>query len=286
MDAASELLKLAQEKFGKLTAAEKKLFRTAATGELADYSPRSKKPIDPANAAKWGPSRVLLADRIAWLCTDKQASQLITHRGIRIKGSRVDEELDLEAARIPFPLYFEQCKFTVDINLRHAQVGALYMMNSHCGPIFADGLQSDGNVFLRDGFRADGEVRLLGATVAGNLECDNSQFINRGGKALSADGLNVAGGVLLRNGFKAEGEVRLPEAAIGGNLDCIAGQFVNKDRKALFADGLKVDGNVFLRDGFKAEGEVHLLGATIGGNLDCVGGNSSTKIGKPSPATD
>ena len=67
MAAASELLKLAEKKFGKLTMAEKKLFRAAAEGEIADYSPRSKKPIDPTNAAKWGPSRFLLADRIAWL---------------------------------------------------------------------------------------------------------------------------------------------------------------------------------------------------------------------------
>ena len=67
MNAASELLKLAEEKFGKLTAAEKKLFRATAEGKIADYSPKSKKPIDPANAAKWGPTRVLLADRISWL---------------------------------------------------------------------------------------------------------------------------------------------------------------------------------------------------------------------------
>ena len=77
MDVASELVKLAEGKFGKLTVAEKKLFRAAAKGEIAHYSPRSKKPIDPANAAKWGPTRVLLADRIRWLCTE--AAQLVEH---------------------------------------------------------------------------------------------------------------------------------------------------------------------------------------------------------------
>ena len=269
MDVASELITLAEGKFGKLTVAEKKLFRAAAKGEMADYSSRSKKPIGPAKAAKWGPSRVLLAGRIAWLCTDKQAEKLVTHRGIRITGARIDEEFDLEAAKVAFPLYFEQCKFTADINLRHTQVAALYMIGTYVGRIFADALKSNGNVSLRDGFKAEGEVRLLGARVNGNLECDNSQFINLGGKALSADGLNVVGSILLRNGFKAQGEVGLREAAVGGGLECDNGQFTNQGGKALSADGIKVDGPVFLCDGFKVQGEVRLIGATVGGDLNC-----------------
>jgi len=87
MDAASDLLKLAKEKFGELTEAEEKLFRATANGEMVDYSSRSKKAINPANAAKWGPSHVLCADRIAWLCTDKRASQFVTHRGLEVKGA-------------------------------------------------------------------------------------------------------------------------------------------------------------------------------------------------------
>ncbi|MEA3225647.1 MAG: hypothetical protein U9Q07_06815, partial [Planctomycetota bacterium] len=143
MDAASELLKLAEEKFGKLTAAEKKLFRAAAEGEIADYSPRSKKPIDPANAAKWGPTRVLLAYRIKWLCTNKQVSQLVAHRGIQIKGARVDEAFELEHAKVPFPLDFEQCKFTAAINFRHAEIAGLNMSGTHVGLLSADGLKAD-----------------------------------------------------------------------------------------------------------------------------------------------
>ena len=218
MDAAVELLKLAQEKFGKLTPAEKKLFRASARGEMADYSPRSKKPIDPANAAKWGPSRVLLADRIAWLCTDKQAAQLVTHRGIRIEGSRIDEELDLEAAKVLFPLRFKQCKFTTHINLQQAQIVALYMPGTHTGPVSADGLKVKGSIFLRDGFKAEGKVRMPGATVGGSISCVNGQFINNGGKALVADRVKVAGSVFLRNGFRAEGSVSFVAATIYGRF--------------------------------------------------------------------
>ena len=214
MDAASELLKLAEKKFGKLTAAEKKLFRAAGAGEIADYSPRSKKPIDPANAAKWGPSRVLLADRIAWLCTDKEVSQFVTHHGIRIKGARIDEEFILLFAKVPFPLYFERCKFTEHIDLRHAQIPALNMYGTYTGPISGDGLKADGYVCLRSGFKAEGEVRLLGATVGGNVECDSGQFINKDAYALNADGLKVEGNVFLRSRFRAQGAVSLFGASI------------------------------------------------------------------------
>jgi len=280
MDAASELIKLAEKKFGKLTVAEKKLFRAAAKGEMADYSPRSKKPIDPAHAAKWGPSRVLLADRIAWLCTDKQALQLVAHRGIRITGARVDDELDISYGKIRFPLWFEQSRFMADINLRHAQIATLCMPGTHTGLILADGLKVAGSIFLRDGFRAKSEVRLRGAAVGGDLDCSKGQFINKDGDAFSADGSKVAGGVYFSDGFESHGEVRLLGAVIGGAVDCSDGHFLNKDRKAFSADRLKVDGSVSFCKGFKAEGEVRLRGATVGGNLVCEEGQFINQGGR------
>src|SRR5439155_573020 len=71
------------------------------------------------------------------------------------------------------------------------------------------------SVYLRDGFKAEGEVRLLGATIGGDLVCDGAQFSNPNGDALSADGVQIKGSAFLRNGFKAEGEVRLFGATIG-----------------------------------------------------------------------
>ncbi len=280
MGAASELLKLAEKKFGKLTPAEKKLFRRTAEGEIADYSPKSKKPIEPANAAKWGPSRVLLADRIAWLCTDKQAAQLVTHRGILIKGARIDEELDLAHARVPFPLLFEKCKITAELHFLRAHIVALYMLGTHIGKLFAGGLRTTGPVYFGDNFAADDEVRLIEASLGGNLDCRNGQFTNKGGHALSADGLKVEGGVFLSAGFRADGEVCLLGATVGGNLDCEGAEFVNSDGVALRADGLKVGQSVYLRKGFQAKGEVCLNRATVRGDLDCSEGQFIKKHGR------
>lgn len=263
----SDLPQLAKEKFGDLTEAEEKLFRDIVNGNMADYSAKNPKDNDPKEADGWGDNRVLRASRIAWLCTDKRASKLVTHRGIRIKGARINEEFDLEDAKVQFPLYSALCRFMANINFRNAHMAALYMQGTHTGPLSADGLKTDGPVFFRNGFKAEGEISLIAATVGGNLVCDCGQFLYKNARAINADGLKVGGYIFLRN-VKAEGEVSLLRARVERNLECDKSKFINNSKAALAADGLHVQGNVFLR-GVRAEGEVRLLGATIGGNLEC-----------------
>src|SRR5206468_144051 len=139
------------------------------------------------------------------------------------------------------------------------------------------------NVFFRKGFRAEGEVRFLGAQIGGNLECDGATLRNApqlgssaSGIALYADRVRIEGYAFLRNGFSAEGEVKLLNAEIGSNFECDNGKFKNPaldgvpgSGRALYADRVKVAGYVFLRNGFSAEGEVNLLNAQIGSDLDC-----------------
>ena len=272
MNAASDLLQLANEKFGELTEAEEKLFRDTVNGQIADYSTGDETANDTANASEWATNRVLRASRIAWLCTDKRASKFVTHRGLEINGARIDEQFDLSHANVSFPLHFERCKFRAEIYLLHARIAALYMSGTHTGQIFADGLKVDGHLNLRNGFRAEGEVRLLGATIGGDLDSEKGQFINEGGKALYADGLKVEGCVFLQNGFRAKGEVRLVGATVGGDLDCQNAEFINEDGIALNGDRLNVKGSIFLRKNFRAVGKISLIGATAGGDLDCTNG--------------
>lgn len=270
MDNASKLLELAKKKFGTLTKADQKLFKGVANGEIANYSVKEEKDNDPAKAENWGSKRVLKADRLAWLCTDKQAEKLVTHRGIRIKGARIEEKLDLEYGESLFPLIFEKCNFPQGMNLRDAKIRELNLDGTHTGPIDGDGLTVDGCLFLSEGFEAQGEVRLIGATIRGDLDCEKARFINPKADVLSGRGLKVEGCVYMRNGFKAEGEVCMAGAIIGENFDCSGGHFINKKGKTAFdADGLNIKGNVFFRDGFKAFGAVRLVGAKIGGNLEC-----------------
>ena len=286
-DKVSNLLELAGKKFPSLTEDDEELeklkilFHAVVNGQPADYSDESEKNNDPNGAKQWDKKkRVIRAECVAWLCTDPEASAMVTHKGIRVKGARIDGELDLVYARISFPLSFEKSAFTGGIYLRYAYIRGLFLIGTHTGPIYGDGVKVEGNVFLRNGFKADGEVNLLGATIGGSLECDGSEFINPKGYALNADGVKVEGGVYLRKGFQAEGEVNLLGATIGGSLDCEKGRFINPTGYALLAANSNIKGGVYLRKGFKGEGEVNLIGATIGGDLDCEKGQFINKGAK------
>lgn len=241
-DKPLSLLQLAQREFGEpryagekeLAPVDEKLFRAVADGEFADYSAASEQDNDPAKANTWGPERVLKVDRIIWLCTDRQASVLVTYRGIRIKGARIEGKLDLRHAKIPYPLIFEKNAFPDRIDLRSAEIRELSFPGTHTGPIDADELKVSGSLKLSEGFRAAGEVRLHAAAIGGSLSCAGGQFINEEAQAL------------IDKRAKARGDERL---------------------NALSLNRLKVDGSVFLDKNFRAVGEVRLVNATVGGYL-------------------
>ena len=115
-------------------------------------------------------------------------------------------------------------------------------------------------MFLRKA-QCTGEVRLLGAHIKGQLDCDEAVFSNPDGAALIADGLSVDGDMSLRQGAVHR---RGPAvgAHIGGQLDCSEAIFSNPDGAALNADGLIVDAAMSL-DKAQCTGEVRLPGAHI-----------------------
>ncbi|PYL28000.1 MAG: hypothetical protein DMF39_09805 [Verrucomicrobia bacterium] len=92
------LLDLAKTKFAprQLTHAEAKVFMSTELGEPASALTGDDKQDDPANAANWPDARVVHAECLAWLCTDREASSRVTFRGIQIYGMRIDGKLDLE----------------------------------------------------------------------------------------------------------------------------------------------------------------------------------------------
>ncbi len=274
------LIALARAEFGTLTEGEKKLFKAAAEGKMADYSSGDKEFDDPANADNWGPKRTLQADRITWLCTDPNASKLVTHRGVQVKGARIDGALDLRFATILFPLYFETSSFQQTLGLENATMRTLALPGTHTRAIHADGARFKGDVLLRGQFSAEGEIRLLAASISGILDCSAAHFTNDKPYALNANGMNVKGAVFLRNAFVGKGGLSLLNATVGRSLDCEGAEFSSERGTALLADAAKVGGDVRLSHKFNAHGEVRLLGATIEGDLVCLDGRFSNDTGR------
>jgi len=260
--------------FGKLHPAEQKLLEACAAGDVADAG--DKRPDQRTEENFIRPEFL----RFLVLGGDKHAP--VHEKGVQMRGAWIDGNLDLEACRVPVPLYFWSCNFAGDLMLRDTDLKGLNLRNSKVQKIGGDRLRCSGSVFLREGFHATDEVRLPGAHIGGNLSCRGSRFENANSDGLFCDGIEVGGDVFLSAAadgrrFHATGAVRLLGAQIGGDLTCSGGRFENADGNALIFDRAKIDGGVFLKseasgEKFHATGEVRLLGARISGNLECIGG--------------
>lgn len=189
---SSRLLTIARNKFkDDLSPAEQKLIKMTESGEEANY-------IDSNQVNKQ-----IRADRIVWLCTDPHALEVITYRGIQIKKACIDGTLDLRYAKIPFPLSFIDCNFPMEINLEYANVPALYLSGSSTNKINAKGLKVDNSLFLNKGFTSKGTVRLDGAKIGGDLDCESAKF-NDPNVAFIADGLKVDNSIFLNNAMSTK----------------------------------------------------------------------------------
>ncbi len=176
------------------------------------------------------------------------------------------------------------------VNLTGARIGGDLRctgarLGNDSGPaLIADNLQVGQDMYLDGEFTATGSVsgedstvRLLGAHIGGNLECDGATLGNDSGPALAADGLQVGQDMYLGRGFTAtgsgqDGAVRLLGAHIGSMLDCTGATLGNESGPALAADGLQVGQDMYLSHGFTATGggadvAVDLTGTRVGGAL-------------------
>ena len=98
--------------------------------------------------------------------------------------------------------------------------------------IALDGATVAGSVVLGNGFRAEGEVCMVGTNVQGDLDCTGGAFFNppivgeqASNRALSAHALAAGGNVFIRDGFVSEGEVSFSGATIARNLEANSAEF-------------------------------------------------------------
>lgn len=193
--------------------------------------------------------------------------------GVWLIGASIDGPIDLESTESVVSLCLFNCVIGDRLNLRNAALDRLILNGSNIKSIGADSSEFAGNLFLRDGFLCEGEVRLLNADVGGNFDCSGGTMRNPSKHALSMDGMQVTGHVFMSQGFRAEGEVRMPSARISGNLDCSGGAFHSPRRarpiadpegpalaeRALHLQSARIDGALVLRKSL-IRGSVNLSG--------------------------
>jgi hypothetical protein len=176
------------------------------------------------------------------------------------------------------------------VHLNYADIGlnlecdGASLRNSSGPAVAADGLHVGQNMILRSGhlgrFEATGgnglaAVRLVGAHIDGNLDCEGASLSNVFGPALDGDSMQVGRSMFLRGGFTAtgvggNGAVRLTGARIGGQLSCNRVDLSNGSGPALNAPSLQVNQILILTGWFTGGGDdvaVDLMGARVGGML-------------------
>lgn len=281
---------LARARFGELSQAEVRLLAAIPNGQFAVCGPNmsdADPANDPANSGTWPADRDIRTDLIRWLCVNRIARELVDPIGIPAFGARIPGAIDLSGVTVPFGLTLSRCRSMARASLRSTEIPILDLQGTWLQSLLADAVTIKGDVFLRNGFRTEGQVRLLGARIGGDLDCSNATFANppqRGvsgsGIALNANGIDVKGNVFLRQNFRAERQVCPLDAQVGMTLACCNAVVENplqagvpESGIALNADRAVVKGTVFLNNGFRAEGAVHLLGGQVGGQLVCMGGS-------------
>jgi hypothetical protein len=262
---------------------EKDLIDAAHNGTLLECGNLSMEDL----AQTEDPRHIVKAEWIRELLLGRRHGEL-DPRGIQLSRARITGELDLDHIDAQVPLVIWECVIDEPLRMADSHFVHLDLSGSHLVSLIAHGLRTDGDLFLRYGFRVtarstDRAVHMRRAHIGGNLEMDDAQLTNEFGPAIDADGLHVDGSLFLRNGFRATGSgdlgaVRLLGANIGGVLDMSGARLTNKSGHALTADRIRVEGHFFMRDGFQAtgsgsgnDGTIWLLGAHIGGNLEMHG---------------
>jgi hypothetical protein len=206
----------------------------------------------------------------------------VHEQGVQLRGAWIDGSLDFEGAILPHDVALHNCWIDGKIALICARARRIDLDGSRIAELSGDGVEIKGDLFLRDGFMAEGDVKLTGAEIGGDLDCRGGIFKKTEKAALCFDRAKIDGNVFLNKTlsateekkFSATGEVRLVGAKIAGDLDCRGGIFRNREPSesmetnvALAFDRAMIGGGVFLSDYFRAKGLVQFVGAAIAGSL-------------------
>lgn len=192
-------------------------------------------------------------------------------RRLILRNSTISGEIDLQSAKLLFPIKFRNCKFRQRVKLQQAHASAIAFVDCTLAGIAADQLRTTFNLVVRNCVDTGG-IELRGANIGGQADFKDTNLYGPAENVLAADGLIVGQDMLCNGRFRAQGRVRLIGARIGGQFVCENGKFHHPGKVALDATGLVVGEEIYWRNGFEAKGCIRLSGARLDGRLDCTGG--------------
>lgn len=255
-------------------------------GAIADFS---------SLAGGDGSQRTVRAGFLRTLLMGANEGWPVQLTGVRIKGARIEGELDLSdcagagGAGLP-ALSLEHCEIEARIDVSNARFARLSLNHSRLTQVNGRGAAIDGPLSfagVRPFADGDGECWLCfrNAEISGDCSGRGARLV-MGARAidgmrpftpLDLEGARIAGNLYLDKGgkdvlFAAKGAVNLSQSRIGGSVYLVgelAGDSGDRRRLALAAQNLEVGGDFSASTNLKVNGgKVSLRGAVIAKNLN------------------
>jgi hypothetical protein len=275
--------------------------RALRAGVSLDLRPADR--ARPNGAEPTGELRLpeLRAETLAQLLTEDRAARP-TVPVARLAGLRVVGALCLDGAIVSRPVWFTDCVFDEEPQLRMARLEGLALVGCRVPGLCAPNLRVAADLTLTD-LRATGTVQLSDSHIGGTLRLDGADLRVPGGFALLGERLEVSGAVYARR-IHTDGEVRIPGSRVVGNLNLGGSRLSNATGDTLDATGIQVSGSLLAdrlgqhgrevssdpADRFVSEGRMLLAGARIGGDLVLSGAQIRREMShpgsEPPPDTD
>lgn len=205
------LLEIVSARFPEMSDAEIELCRAIMEQRATKFHP----PITPLGDSP----NTISSEIIEWICRDPTTTALVPLSGFHIKNARIEGDLDLRLAKLPFALVFDDCAFSAGLVLDYAEIAALSLLNLNLSEEFrARGLIVRGNVSITAG--SIGAVSLPNARIGGDFSIKES--VLHAGLQLRAGAeprVSHARALNLRNA-KINGDLLIgPESVFFGIVD-------------------------------------------------------------------
>lgn len=240
-----------------LTPVELQLVEQVSRGE--SFNPVPGGLIDEAAMVDWGKSRTVRASVIRDILLGRLATGL-DPRGVRLRGVRLADRLDLEGLSTNINLELDKCYLPMGLSVCDARLAVLRLNGCRLEHASDSAMAADrlvaslvvltGATVIGSG--AYGALRLLGARLH-ELDCNGAKLQNNSGPALRADGMQVEQAVFLRDGFEATGVGDAGAVGLFGarisRLECDGAKLHNSTGPALSAESIRVEQAMFLRAG-------------------------------------